>query len=111
MWIPKIFKTKYILVKTLEVDNVIREDAFGNTIEKGSLYFYLYESKKRDRKIEWKKTITINDNFDRIGCYTKKIYPWLNGMDFDDIPSYWEAVVVKKKSKVRGLYKLILAND
>ena len=53
----------------------------------------------------------VNDDFDRINTYTRKIYPWLQGMDFDDILSYWEVVVAKKEAKVRGLYKLILAND
>ena len=108
MWIPNIFKTKYQLVKT-EIISVIVKNNLTLSEEPGKIYFYLYESKSRKRMIEWKKTVDSNNNFDPLKEYTEKIYPWLKGVDFDDIPSYWEVVRAKKETKVRGLYKLILS--
>lgn len=100
-------KKDWQLVRTFYVDVVV--GANTNDEEQGVLNFYLFETENNERKIEWKHSVKrANDNFDAVNIYTQKIYPWLKGMDYSDIPSYWEVVKDKKEKYVKILYRQLL---
>ena len=78
--------------------------------ETGTLTFYLYESPDGERKLESKHSVPrANNNFNGLEEYTGKIYPWLQGMNFKDIPSYWDVTWSNKEKYVKNLYKKILS--
>jgi hypothetical protein len=92
-----------ILVKVIEFDIV----AYNN--EKGKLYFYLYETEEGNRRCEHKCSINgLSSDFTNIPEYQVKIYPWLKGRDFTDIPSYCEVARESKERHIKLLYNKIL---
>src|SRR5690348_17570219 len=96
-WLKKE-KDNFLLVKNITIDKV------HSGAQEGTLYFYLYESKSGKRKIEYKITIQASDNFAGIAYYSETIYPWLQGKDFKDIPSYWDVVKERRADDIKRMY-------
>ena len=96
-------KSEYVLVKTITIDNVTTKT--GVHINTGSLYLYLFEKEDGERKIEYKITIPASSNLDGIPTYSEKVYPWLKGKDFADIPSYWDVVKERRPDEIEQMYK------
>lgn len=94
-------KNKYILVKTIKIP--IQRVRDPNII--GDLYFYLYENRKGHRKEERMATNSFETDIKNIHDYYEKIYPWLEGQDFPDIPGYWDVVKEKRKDAIKKMYR------
>lgn len=101
-WLPFKKEEKFALVKIFILKNVRAKKEFG------VLYFYLYEDRNRNRKYEHQCSIVSNNDFSNISNFQEKVYPWLQGVDFSDIPSYWGSTRETKKEQVKQLYKLLL---
>lgn len=93
---------EYLLVKIVEV-NGVRKNGDPNTLI--DFYFYLYENKDRER---WYETKSMgNYGKEQFGIYefSRKVYPWTRGQDFDDIPSYWDKLNELREDGVKLIYK------
>ena len=105
-WFRK--KSNYVLVKTLEIPVTSTSNMYGDE-EKGTLYIYLYENIKGERKEERHITIrNCNDDPKRISDYWQVVYPWLQGQNFDDIPTYWDKVQDNNKVYIKSMYRRLL---
>lgn len=100
-------KKEWALVATMHIDVVVGHGTPQE--ENGRLSFYLYEAPDESRKIESKHSVSrANDNYDGIGEYTEKIYPWLKGMHFSDIPSYWDVKRKDNDKYIKHMYTRLL---
>jgi hypothetical protein len=76
--------------------------------DKGSLYFHLFESNRKNRKIEYTCTVkdvtqeTVEATAKRFDVYQKKIYRWVNGRLDPEIPTYEETEVEDTFNKLKG---------
>lgn len=93
---------KFLLVATFVSRGVHK----GDSKDVANLYFYLYENDAGDRKMEWKCRIKFKQNANMAGLteYSEKIYPWIQGKDFDDIPSYWDVLNERREGAVKRIY-------
>ena len=98
-WFKK--KDPFVLVKTMTVSIVSTYDHN----RKGQLFFYLYESKFGRRKEERKASNGFDTGATNISDYYEIVYPWLQGQDFPDIPSYWSVVKEKRKDDIKIMYR------
>lgn len=72
------------------VHTVVQPIRNGN--ETGTLYYHLFESNKKNRRMEVKCTlwsvINLEDNAMRTTVYQETIYRWLKGRNDPEIPRY-----------------------
>jgi hypothetical protein len=92
------------LVKTIS-NPVIRK----STQEKGEIYYYLFESNKGKRKIEYDGTLhyddinhLIEDTAEKLTIYHNTIYPWLKGRMDPDIPTYNQMPIENTANFLKG---------
>lgn len=111
MWPFKKKEIRWKLVKTIEAKIVWRnrDDA------EDFIFYYLFESDKGTRKVEYKHTnkngIIIDNTMPwEHPLYLSSIVPWLNGEEFDDIPSYWDKAKKENERCIQELYSRILNN-
>ena len=98
-------KEEYVFVHIYDV-KILLTLPQGDKINR-LLTFYLYETYNGKRKADHKVGYTehaVSDNFNNIIEYTHKIYPWLMGKDFDDIPGYWDVVKEKRPKDINRMY-------
>jgi len=100
-------KKDWVLVATMHIDVVVGKGTLDE--EEGRLSFYLYEAPDEERRIESKHSISrANNNYDGVYNYTEKIYPWLKGMHFADIPSYWDVRAKDNEKYINHMYTRLL---
>lgn len=87
------------LVKTITVPNI----TFGH--EKIIVYFHLFESSKKKRKVEVAVSTDMSDADKRVKVlahYQEIVYPWLQGRVNPDIPRYDEIPEEETAVMLRG---------
>lgn len=100
-------KKDWVLVATVHIDVVVGKGHPNE--EEGKLSFYLYEAEDESRKIEVKHSVRrASNNYDGVYVYTEKVYPWLKGMHFSDIPSYWDVRTKDNGKYVKHMYVRLL---
>ncbi|MFA5024196.1 MAG: hypothetical protein WC523_04530 [Patescibacteria group bacterium] len=102
-----IEKDVFVLVKVLSYN--IRMMAKDYMHRDGTICFYLYESKKCKRTMEAKVSIDLHYalNVELISPYLEIVYPWLQGQNNKDIPSYWQVVKEKRKDDIMQMYRRV----
>lgn len=98
---------EWVLVKYIDL-NVISTNNIGFRVDT-KLCFYLYESRSGKRKYKFKHGLDHKSpNFNQLDEFTLKVYPWTKGINFPDIPSYFDKIRYNRKRQVNQLYKLLL---
>ena len=101
-------KEDWVLVRTYYIDVTVTHGVTGLQ-EEGKLNFYLYETCDGKRRVEHKHSVGgTSDNFNAVETYTQIIYPWLQGMNYADIPSFWDVREGQNKEYVQQMYIRLL---
>jgi len=118
MWPFKKKESNWKLVKTIESTiNWINKSV--QTEQTDEIYYYLYEEYSGKRRMEW-KTTDRHSHFistdretvvKRHPYYLKNVYPWLNGEEYQDIPSYRDKADDENEVLVKELYIRLLKNS
>lgn len=95
-------KKKWALVKSfsLEIYFIHEPD------KKGQMWFYLYEADNGSRREERRvANLKASDSPDNLPYYNEVVYPWLNGVNFKNIPSYWDTIKKQRPDDIKRMYK------
>lgn len=100
-------------VEIYQIVKVIEEPNFAINGKTGRLYIYLSESNFGNRKMETRCETPdhLYMNVEIGGpSYRTKIYPWIKGNNFSDIPTYKQIIYKNqshdKKFSIGEIYKL-----
>jgi len=116
MWNPfkkKIKEDDWKLVDTVNTTITWKDSDKGEN-QTDMVYYYLYENYKGKRKVEYQHTDnhrTFRDVCEQVDFYLEKVYPWTQGDDTIQTPSYWDKVKDKNKQCVDEMYKRLLENN
>lgn len=93
----------WILVKVFKNEWQMRSN---NSIT-GVAYIYLLESNEGNRKIDFKHNCKGKLNIEIFDSYLETVYPWLNGKNDRDIPTYWDLAQERQLKYIKGFYRFI----
>ena len=100
-------KDTFVLVHTIEIPVSSYMDG-KETDARGVLHFYLFEDKDGKRKTDhiWQlRGVEEKHKVSHLKDYGTIIYPWLNGKNFKDIPTYWDTVKEQRADDIKRMYK------
>ena len=110
-WIKNKFtKEKYKLVKT-----ITRKVNVHTPKSSGTFYFHLFESNRGNRKVELGTDLQgvvgpLQGLANQIPEYHNIVYPWVNGINDNDIPTYETAsdTIVEKELDIDEMVEKLL---
>lgn len=106
---PVVIKWKMVYTITFPVTWTLEDDEKKTE----NIYFYLYESPEGHRDVKWKQGYYCrrNDYAERTVLYNEKFFPWIKGMEFEDIPSYWDCRRQENFRAIKALYSRLLKDN